>query len=148
MNSILNAAQHCLRFFPLFLLLQELLAAEQQSSAVQQQVDIDDLLDDPELERLHAERLASLQREAEKRAVLQRKGHGELQEARPVHKASLAISYAASCWYSGKQTALLDNTENGRPHAERLALPQRAMDTWSCRTRAHVHLTAGLEHRN
>ena len=45
-------------------------------------VDVDDLLDDPELERLHAERLATMQREAEKRAQLQRKGHGEYQEAR------------------------------------------------------------------
>lgn len=44
-----------------------------------QQVDIDDLLDDPELERLHAERLYALQKEVEKRAALQRRGHGELQ---------------------------------------------------------------------
>lgn len=44
------------------------------------EVDVDDLLDDPELERLHAERLAAMQKEAEKRMVLQRKGHGELQE--------------------------------------------------------------------
>ena len=43
-------------------------------------VDIDDLLDDPELERLHSERLAALQKEAEKRVVLERKGHGEYQE--------------------------------------------------------------------
>lgn len=40
------------------------------------QVDVDDLLDDPELERLHAERLAALQKEAEKRAAMQQKGHG------------------------------------------------------------------------
>ena len=44
------------------------------------QVDIDDLLDDPELERLHAERLYALQKEAERRMVLQQKGHGEYQE--------------------------------------------------------------------
>ena len=43
-------------------------------------MDVDDLLDDPELERLHAERLAAMQKEAEKRVQLQRKGHGELQE--------------------------------------------------------------------
>ena len=43
-------------------------------------IDVDDLLDDPELEMLHAERLAAMQREAEKRVQLQRKGHGELQE--------------------------------------------------------------------
>ena len=40
------------------------------------QVDVDDLLDDPELEKLHAERLAQLQREAEKRVKMQQKGHG------------------------------------------------------------------------
>ena len=45
-----------------------------------QDVDIDDLLDDPELERLHAERLYALQKEVEKRVKLQQKGHGELQE--------------------------------------------------------------------
>ena len=50
------------------------------SSGDHQNVDIDDLLDDPELERLHAERLHALQKEVEKRAALQRKGHGELQE--------------------------------------------------------------------
>ena len=44
-------------------------------------IDVDDLLDDPELERLHAERLATMQQEAEKRAQLQRKGHGDYQEA-------------------------------------------------------------------
>ncbi len=39
-------------------------------------VDIDDLLDDPELERLHEERLAQLQREQEKRVQMKAKGHG------------------------------------------------------------------------
>lgn len=57
---------------------------EQQQAANKQQqirdIDIDDLLDDPELERLHAERLAALQQENEKRQQLQRKGHGEYQE--------------------------------------------------------------------
>ncbi len=48
-------------------------------------VDVDDLLDDPELERLHAERLAVMQKEAEKRMILQRKGHGELQEVQHLH---------------------------------------------------------------
>ncbi len=55
----------------------------QEATNRQQQVrdiDIDDLLDDPELERLHAERLAMLQQENEKRQKLQRIGHGEHQE--------------------------------------------------------------------
>ena len=54
-------------------------AADRQQQYVRD-VDIDDLLDDPELERLHAERLATMQRENEKRQQLQRKGHGEYQE--------------------------------------------------------------------
>ncbi len=56
---------------------------QEATSRQQQQVrdiDIDDLLDDPELERLHAERLAMLQQENEKRQKLQRIGHGEYQE--------------------------------------------------------------------
>ena len=63
------------------LLMQEMLS--ESSAPAQSQgrdLDVDDLLDDPELERLHAERLAVMQREAEKRVQLQRKGHGELQE--------------------------------------------------------------------
>lgn len=43
-------------------------------------VDVNDLLDDAELQKLHEERIAKLQAEQEKRVVLQRKGHGELQE--------------------------------------------------------------------
>lgn len=54
-------------------------AASRQHQQVRD-VDIDDLLDDPELERLHAERLAMLQQENEKRQQLQRKGHGDYQE--------------------------------------------------------------------
>ena len=54
-------------------------AAHRQQQQVRD-IDIDDLMDDPELERLHAERLATMQRENEKRQQLQRKGHGEYQE--------------------------------------------------------------------
>lgn len=43
-------------------------------------MDVEELLTDPELEHLYAERLASMQKEAEKRQKLQRKGHGEFQE--------------------------------------------------------------------
>jgi len=43
------------------------------------EIDVEDLKDDPELERLHSERLAQLQQEAEKRQEMQRKGHGEYQ---------------------------------------------------------------------
>ncbi|CAN1127872.1 Thioredoxin domain-containing protein PLP3B [Linum perenne] len=52
----------------------------QSSSSVNQEVDFDELMDDPELEKLHADRIAALKREAEKRESLQRQGHGEYRE--------------------------------------------------------------------
>ena len=63
-------------------MLQEQQDAESAATRRQQvrEIDIDDLLNDPELERLHAERLAAIQQEAEKRQKLQRQGHGEYQE--------------------------------------------------------------------
>lgn len=60
----------------------ELLSKEkaQASQATTEEVDLDDLLDDPELEKLHADRIAALKKEAEKREVLKRQGHGEYRE--------------------------------------------------------------------
>ncbi|MED6191898.1 Thioredoxin domain-containing protein plp3b [Stylosanthes scabra] len=60
----------------------ELLAQEktQPSSSLNQEVDLDDLMDDPELEKLHADRIAALKREAEKRQEWKKKGHGEYKE--------------------------------------------------------------------
>ncbi|KAJ6796222.1 thioredoxin domain-containing protein PLP3B-like isoform X1 [Iris pallida] len=52
----------------------------QQSQAANEEVDLDELLDDPELEKLHADRVAALKKEAEKREVLKRQGHGEYRE--------------------------------------------------------------------
>ncbi|XP_047338629.1 thioredoxin domain-containing protein PLP3A-like [Impatiens glandulifera] len=52
----------------------------QASSSINQEVDLDDLMDDPELEKLHADRLAALKKEAEKRQELKRQGHGEYRE--------------------------------------------------------------------
>ena len=43
-------------------------------------IDMDDLLDDPDLQRIHEERIAQLQREAEKRAEMKTKGHGTYEE--------------------------------------------------------------------
>ncbi|KAG4175382.1 hypothetical protein ERO13_A11G182100v2 [Gossypium hirsutum] len=50
----------------------ELLAQEkaQSSTSVNQEVDLDELMDDPELEKLHADRIAALKRQ----------GHGEYRE--------------------------------------------------------------------
>ncbi|PIN15792.1 hypothetical protein CDL12_11544 [Handroanthus impetiginosus] len=60
----------------------ELLAQEkaQASSSVNQEVDLDELMDDPELEKLHADRIAALRKEAEKRQELKMQGHGEYRE--------------------------------------------------------------------
>ncbi|XP_020225659.1 thioredoxin domain-containing protein PLP3B [Cajanus cajan] len=60
----------------------ELLAQEkaQPSSSVNEEVDLDELMDDPELEKLHADRIAALKKEAEKRETWKKKGHGEYRE--------------------------------------------------------------------
>lgn len=60
----------------------EVLAKEktQACTSVNQEVDLDELMDDPELEKLHAERIAALKKEAEKRQILKRQGHGEYRE--------------------------------------------------------------------
>ncbi|XVF15811.1 hypothetical protein REPUB_Repub09cG0188500 [Reevesia pubescens] len=52
----------------------------QSSTSVNQEVDLDELMDDPELEKLHADRIAALKKEAEKRESLKRQGHGEYRE--------------------------------------------------------------------
>lgn len=60
----------------------EVLAQEkaQASASMNQEVDLDDLMDDPELEKLHADRIAALKKEAEKRENLKKQGHGEYRE--------------------------------------------------------------------
>ncbi|KAL7144196.1 hypothetical protein ABFS83_08G242800 [Erythranthe nasuta] len=60
----------------------ELLTQEKAnaSSSFNEEVDLDELMDDPELEKLHADRIASLKREAEKRQKLSMQGHGEYRE--------------------------------------------------------------------
>ncbi|XLU75975.1 hypothetical protein S245_035028, partial [Arachis hypogaea] len=59
----------------------ELLAQEkaQASSSSNQEVDLDDLIDDPELEKLHADRIAALKNQRNGRNG-RRKGHGEYRE--------------------------------------------------------------------
>jgi thiol-disulfide isomerase/thioredoxin len=42
--------------------------------------DMADLVDDPELQKLHADRMAQLQQERERRAEMQQKGHGTYTE--------------------------------------------------------------------
>lgn len=50
------------------------------SSSVNDEVDLDELMDDPELEKLHADRIAALKKDAEKRQELKMQGHGEYRE--------------------------------------------------------------------
>lgn len=52
----------------------------QASSSANDEIDFDELMDDPELEKLHAERIASLKKEAEKRQEQKKQGHGEYRE--------------------------------------------------------------------
>ncbi|XP_030468269.1 thioredoxin domain-containing protein PLP3B [Syzygium oleosum] len=52
----------------------------QTSTSTHQEVDLDELMDDPELEKLHADRIAALKKEAEKRQALKQQGHGEYRE--------------------------------------------------------------------
>ncbi|CAA2995805.1 thioredoxin domain-containing PLP3B-like [Olea europaea subsp. europaea] len=60
----------------------ELLAQEKghASSSVNEEFDLDELMDDPELEKLHADRIAALKKEAEKRHELKMQGHGEYRD--------------------------------------------------------------------
>ncbi|XP_010521992.1 PREDICTED: thioredoxin domain-containing protein PLP3A-like [Tarenaya hassleriana] len=60
----------------------EILAQEkaQASNPVNEEIDLDELMDDPELEKLHADRIAALKKVAEKREKLKRQGHGEYRE--------------------------------------------------------------------
>ncbi|XP_057445371.1 thioredoxin domain-containing protein PLP3A-like [Lotus japonicus] len=59
----------------------EIVAQEKaQISSSVNEVDLDELMDDPELEKLHADRIAALKKEAEKRESWKKKGHGEYRE--------------------------------------------------------------------
>ena len=60
--------------------MQELLEQErkQKAGANYSKVDVDDLLDDPELEQLHEQRLEKMKSEREKRQIMSHKGHGEV----------------------------------------------------------------------
>ncbi|KAK1300534.1 hypothetical protein QJS10_CPB13g00184 [Acorus calamus] len=58
----------------------ELLSQQKVQTSTNEEVNLDELMDDPELEKLHADRIASLKREAEKRQALKRQGHGEYRE--------------------------------------------------------------------
>ena len=70
--------------------------AEQRGARAsgQRHIDVGDLRGDPDLERLHRDRLAELQQEQEKRQKLQRRGHGEYQARR---SASLAAAGRQGC---------------------------------------------------
>lgn len=58
----------------------ELIDNEGNASSSNTAVHIDDLMDDPELAKVHEARIARLKEEREKRTAMTRKGHGSLQE--------------------------------------------------------------------
>lgn len=63
--------------------LKEMIEDQKASVDTYDPLDVDDYLDDPELERLHAERISELKEEAEKRTrqkSLVERGHGSYQE--------------------------------------------------------------------
>ena len=62
--------------------IQEMLAEEKMAGQETQtrQYNIADMMDDPELQNLHAERIAKMQAEHEKRLQMQHKGHGQVTE--------------------------------------------------------------------
>jgi hypothetical protein len=72
-------------------------AAQNLAAPKQREIDVDDLLNDPDLEKLHSERLAQLQREVEKRQVMQRQGHGEYQVRMPLGMATTTPLCCSLC---------------------------------------------------
>lgn len=62
--------------------MQELQANEKKEAEARKYavVGIDDLMDDPELNKLHEQRLAQLKADQEKRQVMSQQGHGEVSE--------------------------------------------------------------------
>ena len=60
--------------------MQEILDADKVEQIKHRAIAIRDLMDDPELEKIYAERLAKLKDEQEKRLEMQRKGHGSVEE--------------------------------------------------------------------
>lgn len=60
---------------------QEMMDAEASAAERNQSyIDMDDLLDDPDLQKIHEERIAQLKEEAEKRALMKTKGHGTYEQ--------------------------------------------------------------------
>mmetsp|Transcript_12759 Transcript_12759/g.27630 ORF Transcript_12759/g.27630 Transcript_12759/m.27630 type:complete len:241 (+) Transcript_12759:115-837(+) len=51
-----------------------------QQADQQQDYNISELLDDPELQKLHADRIAQMQQEREQRVQMQQQGHGQITE--------------------------------------------------------------------
>jgi len=66
---------------------------ENAVSTSNREVDVDDLLDDPELEKLHADRLMAMKQEAEKRARLEKEGYGTYQETTEGEFLELVTKY-------------------------------------------------------
>ena len=71
---------------------------EQKGKAGRQgDLDIADLQDDPELQSIYSDRLAALQKEAEKRQRKLRAGHGELGDIQVRAQVELPCVHSLSC---------------------------------------------------
>jgi hypothetical protein len=91
----------------------------------EQDIEIEQLMDDPELQRLHADRIAQLQREAERRAELSRKGHGEyleITEVRPGGPGPRALRLPGPRAPSSTAGAALPVTSSSGPASPPLSL--------------------------
>eukprot|EP01026_Neomeris_dumetosa_P007787 TRINITY_DN12416_c0_g1_i7.p2 TRINITY_DN12416_c0_g1~~TRINITY_DN12416_c0_g1_i7.p2 ORF type:complete len:224 (-),score=33.01 TRINITY_DN12416_c0_g1_i7:25-696(-) len=69
----------------------ELIEQEKNQDKVPDDLDLDDLLNDPELERLHADRIAQMKQEAEKRTKQNKEGHGVYEEVKEADFLEIAI---------------------------------------------------------
>ena len=61
---------------------QEMLEANKVQQAGHDDLDMAELQDDPELQSIYSDRLAAMQKEAERRQKQQRAGHGELTDVK------------------------------------------------------------------
>ncbi|XP_010550427.1 PREDICTED: thioredoxin domain-containing protein PLP3B isoform X3 [Tarenaya hassleriana] len=122
----------------------EILAKEkaQTSAPVNEEIDLDELMDDPELEKLHADRIAALKKEVEKREALKRQGHGEYREINEGDfLGEVTRSEKVICHFYHKEfyrCKIMDK------HLK--ALAPRHMDTKFIKLDAEVHLCL-YEHR-
>lgn len=87
---------------------QEMLAAQQAGPARARELDMEEFLNDPDLEKLHEERMAQMKREVEKRQAMLRNGHGEYQVRRVKPPCTLRSVTSALCWHCPAPPPLIE----------------------------------------